>query len=458
MEEAYIYLQQLLMYGSGAVDTVLGHIKNPKELFDMSERDLLSVGMTKGQAERAGDRAKRETEKIIKQCKKDNIKVVTIGDPRYPQLLRETDAPPAVLYYKGEWVDFDREYTVGIVGPRNISEYGAKAAFSLAARLAVGGAVILSGGALGGDTYAHSGALFAPAGRTVAVTGGGLSSNYLKTNAPLRDRIIRSGGLLISEFAPDYTPRGSFSFSIRNRVLAGLCHSVVIVEAGEKSGTLITAHHAVDMGREVFSMPGSPTAPQYVGTNRLISEGARLLLSADEVLSEGLSVESAALSPERMSALSAEQIKDAYLNCLKYELQKGKTGAKPHDDSRMPFGKKCLFRKSGKKPYALLNDERRKHTYITADIEKSDGGEGFRKTKSKVDLFEKESALKKSAAKNTLRGNELLVYDAFGEGEYLTDELVERTNLSTSAVLSALTMLEIKGFVKALPGSRYRLS
>ena len=478
MTEGHIYLQQLLMYGSAAVITVLGHIKNPEKLFDMSERELIALGLTPAQAKR-GDRAKHETEKIIKQCEKDHIKVVTLSDERYPQLLRETDAPPAVLYYKGEWVDFDREYTVGIVGTRNISEYGAKAAFSLAARLAAGGAVIVSGGALGGDTFAHSGALSAPGGRTVAVTGGGLSSTYLKANAPLRERIVRNGGLLVTEFSPDYTPRGSFSFPIRNRVLAGLCKTVAVIEAGAKSGTLITAHHAAEMGREVFSMPGSPTAPQYVGTNRLISEGARLLLSVDEILSEGQTGTSAALSPEKMAALSSDEIKKAYAKCIGEKSQNGESTQRSRDGKKPTFAGFGLFKKSGAAARPATRSEKERNAENGADqsgARKTDTNRtgtnrtgknptdqpmesAGKNTKSKSAEFSpRQESLRRTAAKKALSGNELQVYAAFRGGEYLTDELVERVGLPTSAVLSALTMLEIKGYVKALPGGRYKLS
>ena len=481
MTEGYIYLQQLLMYGSAAVSTVLGHIKNPEKLFDMSERELMALGLTPAQAKR-GDRAKHETEKIIKQCEKEHIKVVTLSDERYPQLLRETDAPPAVLYYKGEWVDFDREYTVGIVGPRNISEYGAKAAFSLAARLSAGGAVIVSGGALGGDTFAHSGALSVPGGRTVAVTGGGLSSTYLKSNAPLRERIVRNGGLLVTEFAPNYTPRGSFSFPIRNRVLAGLCKTVAVVEAGAKSGTLITAHHAAEMGREVFSMPGSPTAPQYVGTNRLISEGARLLLSVDEILSEGQTATNAALSPEKMTALSSDEIKEAYSKCIEEKPQRGESTQGARGGKKSAFAGLGLFKKSG----AAAGSASRRETEPNPENGANKNGankDGARKTDARknsaskadanqigqpmktadknaktTDFAPRQESLRRTAAKKALSGNELQVYAAFRGGEYLTDELVERAKLPTSAVLSALTMLEIKGYVKALPGGRYKLS
>lgn len=248
------------------------------------EKDMQDILKSDALGEKAKGRIKaklKAAERVISYCEKNDIKAIAITDADYPEKLRNIPAPPLVLYLRGEMPDFNAIPFVCIVGPRKPTEFGEKAAYSIAYRLSAAGAVVVSGGALGSDSAAHKGALTAN-GKTVAVLACGLDNDYLKANKPLRDKILKSRGCLITEFPPK-TSVNRYSFHVRNRIMSGLCDATVVVEAGSKSGALITAHHAAEQGREVFVIPGNPTLAEYEGSNKLLLEGAIPFLKVDDV-------------------------------------------------------------------------------------------------------------------------------------------------------------------------------
>lgn len=198
----------------------------------------------------------------------------------YPAALREIHDPPGVLFVRGRLPDLSR--SVAIVGTRRCTRYGARMAETLARDLAASGVVVVSGLAFGIDAAAHLGAL--SAGATLAVLGSALDRIYPAGNRGLAERIA-SRGALISEY-PLGTEPAAGQFPARNRIVAGLCQSVVLVEAKERSGALITVEMALDQNREVMAVPGPADAPCSLGPHRLIQQGARLVLSASDVLDE----------------------------------------------------------------------------------------------------------------------------------------------------------------------------
>lgn len=220
-------------------------------------------------------------ESIFNKCEELGIDIVSIEDHRYPSSLRDILSPPLILYIKGEIPDFNKLPLFCIVGPRKVSQFGAKSAFSLSKRLAKAGFMIVSGGALGSDSYAHKGAIDAGA-KTVAVLGCGIGSDYLSQNRRLWNDISENG-CLISELVPE-APPPRYAFPIRNRILSGISLGVCVVEAAEKSGAIITAEHAKKQGRDVFAVPGNPTLAHYKGSNRLLRDGAIALTSAMDII------------------------------------------------------------------------------------------------------------------------------------------------------------------------------
>lgn len=232
-------------------------------------------------------------------------------DAGYPPLLRQIDEAPNLLFFKGS-LETVGERAVAIVGSRRETRYGREQAYRIAKELALSQVTVVSGLARGIDTAAHRGALDGK-GRTIAVLGSGLSRIYPAENAALAERIALSGGAVVSELPPMSEPL-AFHFPIRNRIVSGLSHAVLLVEAREKSGTLITVGHALDQGREVFALPGQVDSAASQVPNRFIREGARLCTCAEDIL-EDLGWADAHRAPAkgrsrpRPTGLSAEQMK-----------------------------------------------------------------------------------------------------------------------------------------------------
>jgi len=211
-----------------------------------------------------------------------DVRIVTLVDEEYPALLREIDDPPMVLYVRGS-LPIDPARSIAIVGTRRGTRYGKMVAGRFASQLALKGMTIISGLAAGIDTAAHQGTLDV-GGRTVAVLGCGLDYPYPKRNQPLLAKLVEDGAA-ISEY-PLGTRPAKWTFPQRNRILAGLSRGVIVVQAPERSGSLITARLALEQGREVFAVPGNITTMTSAGTNRLIKDGAKLVDSVDDVLVE----------------------------------------------------------------------------------------------------------------------------------------------------------------------------
>ncbi len=199
----------------------------------------------------------------------------------FTKVLDDIIDPPKKLFYRGE-LPSERQKTVAIVGARKPTSYGREIAFSLGKKLAEQGIVVISGMALGIDAIAHQGALDA-GGKTIAILGNGVASFYPLSNTSLGHRIIAQGGAVLSEYEPTM-PALAHQFLERNRIVSGLSDAVIVIEAAARSGTLSTANHALNQGREVFAVPGNITSPLSEGCNKLIKMGAHPLTSVDDVL------------------------------------------------------------------------------------------------------------------------------------------------------------------------------
>lgn len=209
--------------------------------------------------------------------------IVFRDEATYPTLLKQIAVPPLFLFVKGS-IEAWQQPCIGVVGARNASGYGRKLAQEWSERLASGGYAVCSGGAKGIDAYAHQGAL-AARGNTVVVMGTGLLNWYPRQNYALFERIIEHGGALVSEYPLTTHPKPNL-FPPRNRIISGMSHGVLVVEASEKSGSLISARYALEENREVFAIPGRVGDPQSSGTNHLIRQGATLVRSTDDMLEE----------------------------------------------------------------------------------------------------------------------------------------------------------------------------
>lgn len=241
-----------------------------------------------GMARRGGARRdiaiadREQAEAELAATEAAGARLAAIGEPLYPRFLRQIAAPPPLIAVLGGSPELMARPAVAIVGSRNASVAGHKMAERIAAGLADAGVVVVSGLARGIDGAAHRAAL---AGGTVAVVAGGVDHVYPAEHAPLRQEIIARGGAVVTEMPFGFIPRAK-DFPRRNRIVSGMSLAVVVVEAAARSGTLHTARFALDQGREVFAVPGSPLDPRAEGTNRLIRDGATLTTSAADILAE----------------------------------------------------------------------------------------------------------------------------------------------------------------------------
>ncbi len=224
-----------------------------------------------------------EAETIVEECQRHQTHILTPQSADYPPRLLELVNHPLALYVKGSLGCLRRQLGIAIVGTRRADRKSVDIAARLSASLSKAGCVVVSGGALGIDSAAHRGAL-AVNGKTVAVLGCGLRFGYLMENHTLREQIAATGAL-VSEF-PGSSPALSHNFPIRNRLISGMTAGTVVVEAGERSGSLITAECAAEQGRDVFAVPGDAFGSTYLGANKLIREGAKPVFSVMDVLEE----------------------------------------------------------------------------------------------------------------------------------------------------------------------------
>lgn len=252
-----------------------------------------------------------DLDQVWEKIENQGIKILTWQDEEYPARLREIDQPPPVLYVRGEYLQDDL-FAVALVGTRRVTAYGRQITEEIAAFLAANGITVISGLARGVDVIAHQTSLKA-GGRTIGVLGSGVDKIYPPEHRALAEQMMQRGAV-ISDYAPG-TPPDASNFPPRNRIISGLSLAVVVVEAGETSGALITAEFAAEQGREVFAVPGSILAPQSKGTNRLIQNGALPLLNAGDLM-QALDLTRVGEQKSARKALPADETETRLLNVL----------------------------------------------------------------------------------------------------------------------------------------------
>lgn len=268
----YIWLTLALGYSSPKGKAIHHLYNSIEEFYNGGESEWrLSGILTNKDIEALSSTPLSKAYDVIARCNALGITILSFDDVDYPEKLYEIYDPPAVLYLRGKLPDFSTHLTIAMVGTRNATAYGKMTSHLLSGSLAKVGVVIVSGGAVGIDSLSHTGALEA-GGTTLCVLGCGINYNYLPQNRKMRQDIAVKGAV-ISEYPPDYPP-GRYTFPERNRIISGLSDGIVVVEAGMKSGSLITARLAMEQGRDVFAVMGNITSPYSQGTNKLVKDGA----------------------------------------------------------------------------------------------------------------------------------------------------------------------------------------
>ena len=265
---------------------LLNYFASPEKAWTAIASELKASGIGEAISEKiVTERIGIDPQAEWERLEQEKIKMIVWGDPEYPRLLKEIPGAPYIIYMKGE-IDLNGAPMISIVGSRKYTNYGAQVAHAFARDLAAAGLTVVSGMAIGIDAIAHRGALDA-GGQTIAVLGGSLDDGniYPRVNFNLSREIIENGALL-SDF-PVETPAGiPGNFPARNRLIAGLSLGTLVIEAGEKSGTLITSGLALEFNRNIFAVPGSVFSPQSFGTNELIKRGAKVVTCVKDILDE----------------------------------------------------------------------------------------------------------------------------------------------------------------------------
>ncbi len=264
--------------------TLYKHFGSAQNIYKASVKDYMILNLKPAQIAALDDKNLDSAKAEAELANKFGIGFVRFGDDYYPELLEHIDAPPILLYAKGDLSVLKRKAKFCVVGARRASSYGLSAAMGISSSLAECGFTVVSGCAEGIDSASHKGALHGK-GKTIGIMACGLDLNYPAQSHDLKEEIVRNG-ILLSEF-PFGTPPLPVNFRIRNRILSGMSFGVAVIEAGVRSGALMTARYAADQGRDVFALPGNVSSHTSKGTNLLIkNEGASLLTSAEDILSE----------------------------------------------------------------------------------------------------------------------------------------------------------------------------
>ncbi len=305
----WIWLQQALKYNNLKIKYIMNLYKDIEQFYILGENEWRLLGIfTNKDIENLKGTSLEKAKIILNNCKKIGCEVITIDDERFPYLLGQIEDPPAVLYVNGDISCVNDKLVIAVVGTRKASDYGFEMAEKISKTLAENDVVIVSGGALGIDSAAHESAV-AAGGMTVCVLGCGLDSPYLASKRALKIDIIKKGGAVITEYPPG-TPAHPWNFPARNRIISGLSHGTVIVEAGRKSGSLITANLANEQNRDVFVVaPKNNACESATGNVALINDGAQVINSSDEILKEYSMRPISEIAPALKPHASAEKLK-----------------------------------------------------------------------------------------------------------------------------------------------------
>jgi DNA processing protein len=269
--------------GARTYQRLLETFENATAILNASRSDLSQFDFLKSDtlAQLTTARNRLDPPHIVELCEQDQIDILSLREERYPQQLRTIADPPPILYVKGTLLPSDA-FSIAVIGTRRCTRYGERQTERLTSALAQNGFTIISGLALGIDGIAHRSALDS-GGRTIAVLGSGLHRIYPSEHEPLAEKIIDSGGCVLSEYPPLH-PSAKWTFPQRNRIVSGLSLGVLVIEAPQRSGAMISARLAGEQGRDIFAVPGSIESPASGGCNQLIRDGAYLTESADDIL------------------------------------------------------------------------------------------------------------------------------------------------------------------------------
>ncbi len=280
----WIWLSLAFSYGSDKPNEIISRFETPEDFYNLGAEDMLSLDfLTQKDVRNIKGTSLLRAQKVIKDCSKFGISIVAFNDELYPERLKLIYGPPIVLYYKGNITDIDEDVAIAVVGTRRANEYTSEVTKWLSESLARAGVIIISGCAMGIDAIAHFGALKGK-GRTIAVLGCGIDVDYPAENHLLKEEILKRNGALVSELPPTTVVNPKY-FPVRNRIIAGLSLGVLLTHTPVRSGSLITAEHALEQGKEVYCVPPySIIDMNCMGVMKYIRDGSTVVSCAEDIL------------------------------------------------------------------------------------------------------------------------------------------------------------------------------
>ena len=395
----------------------------------------ISEGVSERLAEKLADKSLDEAYKTVKFCQETGVGILCYSDVKYPDSLRTLKDPPAVLYYLGNLPDLNSSLCIAMVGTRKMSEYGMRAAYKIAYEIASSGAVVISGMALGIDSVSASAALAAK-GRTVAVLGCGIDVVYPKEHKTLRDKIIERGAV-ITEYPPSTEPRG-FHFPVRNRIISGLSQGTAVIDADLKSGAMITAKTAILQGRDLYAVPSNIDSENASGTNSLIRDGAHAVLCGYDIVKNYAYLFRDTLNIQKMrNAEEKSEFNAAVLSSFGVRAR----------------GEKPAFEGISAK---TEREQRTAHIEKAAEVKaRSPEPKKVTEAQAPVAKVEKMSGDDSRAALESLSEKQRRIFEEMPLDKAIPIDYLINTGFKLGEVISALTVLEIKGLVSSLPGALY---
>lgn len=462
----WVWLSLKCRPGGTEILTLVERFKTVDAIYDADFDQYIDAGIGERFAEELCDKSTMQAAKTVGYCQMNQIGILCYDDFAYPSALRSLKNPPAVLYYMGRLPDLNKRLCISIVGTRKMSEYGMHAAYKIAYETASSGAVVVSGMALGIDGIASCAAIAAK-GLTVAVLGCGIDIAYPKEHSKLKE-IIKQNGAVISEYPPATEPRG-MNFPVRNRIISGISQGVVVVDADVSSGAMITAKHAILQGRDVYAVPGNIDAENSSGTNSLIRDGAQAVLCGNDIIRNYAFIYRDRIDmlrlrkSEERSAFDPEYVKNMGINMRSVGGHaENRVNAEPSNSAkerpnegrkeplRIPFGKAQLGDKKPLSKSAAASSSAARKAPIASSSPKENVADREKNFENKASGGDNSSKILEGLNEKQRRVFEEMPLDHAVTVDYLT-----KTGFSLGEVISALTVLEIKGLVSSLPGALY---
>ena len=457
----WIWLSQIYHPGSTGFLDVLEVFSTPYAVYEATREELAErLGADFPTLDKLADKRMEGAYRIYDFCVQHKVSILTYADLLYPPQLRMISNPPVLLYYRGKFPSLNRKLCVGMVGTRSMTEYGKRTAYKMAYEFSATGAVVVSGMALGCDAVAAVGALEGR-GTTIAVLGSGIDVIYPRQHEALFDAIVRYG-VVVTEYPPGSPPDGAH-FPVRNRIISGLSQGIVVVEGNARSGSLLTAGHAVKQGRVVFAVPGNVGDANAEGPNKLISEGARIARDTADILNYFAKSGTFSLSEGKYKkATRSSQVNERALEALGVRRAAPKTavhgtGRYAAKSAETPPAETPTFASPAPRaeaPTPTVRSERKpaQPAQPLPEIYSAPEAPAETGTPTVPSDTERED---RQARIEALSNNARLIYEQMPEGRAVPMDFVVEARVSVGNAMLGLAELEIADLVTSLPGGMY---